>query len=232
MADGMRMLSMTMDKQCNHEAAQLLPWHLTGRLSAEQNAMVRAHLELCVACATEERHERRLQTLISGDDTVEHAPQPGLQQLLARIDHSELTTGAVESSAEHAGGFQRPAYLRWLVAAVVVQAVGLGVLGILLWERDGSSMQGQRFTTLSAPAPELAPGAHVRVVFAPTMSIKELQALLDSLRATVAAGPSSAGVYTLAVAGGNETAAAALRQLRASSQVLFAESLPDSRSTP
>jgi hypothetical protein len=218
------MSSQSENTNCGHEAALLLPWFVTGRLPAGQEALVRAHLRQCTACAADERRERRLQALIAGEPAVEPAPQPGLQQLFARIDAQAPAPGGGRESFR-AGGGARPAYLRWLAAAVVVQAIGLGVLGTLLWER----MQAPRFSTLSAPAPQPGPGVHVRVVFAPTATLEQMRALLVSLPAEVVAGPSAAGVYTLSVLDGQ---AAALRRLRASEAVAFAEPLPGEESVP
>jgi ADP-ribose pyrophosphatase YjhB (NUDIX family) len=82
------------------------------------------------------------------------------------------------------------------------------------------------YRTLSAP--ELTvPAATIRVVFAPDVTMAQVQAMLAAARLQVRAGPSEIGVWTLGPTGeANRTATdAALRELRARSEVRFAEAL-------
>jgi hypothetical protein len=82
------------------------------------------------------------------------------------------------------------------------------------------------YRTLSAP--EAAPQvATIRVVFAPEVTMAQVQAMLAAARLQVRAGPSDVGVWTLGPARDSNRAEteAALRELRASSEVRFAEAL-------
>lgn len=216
---------------CSHEAARLLPWFVAGVLAPEDNARVQEHLHECALCAADERREQRIQALVGEEPAMEPAQQPGLQKLLARIDEYEQTLSESEeqpatvSEPAPLAVPQRPGYVRWLAAAVVIQAVGLGVLATLLWERTGEQLRVPRFTTLSTPMPEAGAGPHLRVVFAPSMTVDELRRLLESVSAMVAAGPSASGVYTLGFTDPKSSAQPALEKLRADPRVLFAEPL-------
>jgi hypothetical protein len=55
------------------------------------------------------------------------------------------------------------------------------------------------------------------------MKVSEMQDLLKSIPATVVAGPTDAGVYTLAIAKERTEIGPVLSELRANSSVLFAE---------
>ncbi len=212
-----------MESTCEREAARLLPWFVAGTLSEQDSLRVQRHLQECRICAADERREARLRELVSSAPTVEHAPQPGLQKLVSRIDEleRELPSQLDEPRGPATPLAARPVFVRWLAAAVLLQSIGLGVLGALLWQ--ASQMQAPRFTTLSSPAQRWTGAAHVRVVFAPAMTVGEVQALLASIPATVAAGPSEAGVYTLALENKQEDVGAVLARLRATQGVLFAE---------
>jgi hypothetical protein len=141
-------------------------------------------------------------------------PQPprtdvdaGLKRLMRRIDQAEAAPAAGSVRRRGTGPL-----VGWLVAAVVVEAVGLSMLGAgLLW-RDAAPA----YQTLSAPAGE--PGSvALRIVPAPTLRADELQALLRGLELQIVSGPNAAGAYGLALqsrdAGAQQVAAkvAALR---------------------
>jgi O-antigen/teichoic acid export membrane protein len=113
---------------------------------------------------------------------------------------------------------------RWLAAAVVVQAVALiGLAGIMTWKIQ-ELRQAPRYTTLST-APAVSPAeAIARVVFAPTAASQSIATLLRSFDAQIIAGPTEAGVYTIAFAKtASEPPADAVTRLRAQPEILFAE---------
>ena len=245
---------------CDAEAARLLPWHLTGRLAAPDSARVTQHLAQCATCRADLESQRALRARLRDDGPLEYAPQAGLAATLARIDelgrelgvpaHSPVSTpspGAMPAPARHAA---RPASRwrapQWLAAAVVVQAVGLGVLGSLLVARSDAQRPAARpagaYETLSTPGAD-APGGQLRAVFATDMTLGQLSDLLGARGLQVVSGPTEAGVYTLGLlptsreAVSHEAAApdavgTALRALRADPRVRFAEPTAGAQATP
>jgi hypothetical protein len=111
------------------------------------------------------------------------------------------------------------------VAAVVVQAVGLGAAGLALRERQRSIDGDGEYRTLGAPtAPPAA--ASLRLVPAPQMPFGELQPLLSRTGlVAVEIAPDGASVGLAAADGSPRTAEAALPQLRAAPGVLLVEPL-------
>ena len=193
---------MTIDLEgarCEEEAARLLPWYVAGRLPAADFERVTRHLEHCAICRADSAHDRDVRALLKTDARVEYAPQAGLAKTLARID--ELGREAPVAARRIA--IPRPSFLRrrsavpWLTAAVFVQAIGLGVLGSSLLHRTTTGSEAPRYATLSAGVPPVATGSHIRAVFAPTMTLAELKALLAADSLTIVRGPSDAGAYTL-----------------------------------
>ena len=145
-------------------------------------------------------------------------PQPpvsdaeaGLKRLMLRIDEAEVEAEAVPAERRARGS---GSLVTWLAAAVVVEAIGLSVLGAgLLW-RDTSPAAYQ---TLSSPAGEPA-GVALRIVPAPALRADELQALLRGLELQIVSGPNAAGAYGLALQArdaGAEQVAAKVAALRA-----------------
>jgi anti-sigma factor RsiW len=214
---------------CDAEAARLLPWFVNGRLGAADAERVAQHLEHCAICRADLEEQRSVRAALKADGPVEYAPQAGLARTLARID--ELTRDAAPAHGTgHAARALQPARRRygvtqWLTAAVIVQAIGLGVLGSAYLARPAGDRADARYQTLSAPVPT-ASGPHIRAVFSASMKIGELKQLLAAQHLLIVAGPTDAGVFTLGVtdaAVDQERLEALLAGLRADPQVLFAE---------
>ena len=164
---------------CEHEAARLLPWFVVDALSESDSESVQAHLQDCMLCAVDVQRERQVRALARGNPVVEHAPQAGLQKLMARID--EVERGVPAATGGHAVlplANRRPKLVRWLAAAVIVQALGLGILGAWLWAR-GAELRTPRFHTMSSPSASSLRAAQIRVVFAPNMLSADMQAAAD-----------------------------------------------------
>ncbi len=222
---------MTIDlegSRCEEEAARLLPWYVAGRLPTADFERVTRHLEHCAICRDDLAHEREVRALLKTDVRVEYAPQAGLAKTLARIDELGREAPAAARVAAPPGSsfLRRRSAVQWLAAAVVVQAIGLGLLGGSVLHRTGGEGEAPRYVTLSAGVPPVATGSHIRAVFAPSMTLAELKALLAADSLTIVRGPSDAGAYTLGSIDPNfEPArlAPTVAALRADARVLFVE---------
>ena len=217
---------------CDSEAARLLPWFVNGTVSAADGERVARHLEHCQICRSDLDHERALRAALKDGGAVEYAPQAGLARTLARIDELTRETPAAAEAARARAA--RPARRRitatqWLTAAVVVQAIGIGLLGSSLLARQPGDRAAPGYETLSSATP-VASGPRIRAVFTPAMKIGELRMLLGAQRLVVVAGPSEAGVFTLGSLGpaaDRGRLEAMLTGLRANPGVLFAEPASD-----
>jgi anti-sigma factor RsiW len=222
---------------CDSEAARLLPWFASGRLSATDAERVTQHLEHCEICAADLVEQRSLRATLKAGGSVEYAPQAGLARTLARID--ELTREAApapdDSRAERDPKPRRRGFgaTQWLTAAVIVQAIGLGAIGGSFLVRPAGDRTPARYETLSSPAP-VANGARIRAVFSVAMTIGQLKTLLAAQHLLIVEGPTEAGVFTLGVAdvASDHARLEVLAGLRADPHVLFAEPVPSDRGPP
>ncbi len=107
-----------------------------------------------------------------------------------------------------------------MAASVVMIALALGL--VTADRRLRAPSAPQNYFTVTSPAPR-APDAVIRAVFAPTITLVELQSLLDESQLRIVAGPTEAGVYSLA-ANSDRPVAVSLDLLRKHSTVRFAES--------
>lgn len=195
----------------------LIPWLVNGRADAGQRADAEAHLAHCADCRAELDAQRRLQRAIAQDDApVAGEAEAGLQRLLSRLD---------QLSEQPLPSLPAPPPRRWLpaalAAAVVIQAIGLALLGWRAMDGDDA-----RYAVLSTP-PAAAAGAAatLRVVPDPTMPLQQWQVLLQQHRLRIADGPNGAGAYALAPLDGAAPAAELLQQLRAAPGIRFAEAI-------
>ena len=79
-------------------------------------------------------------------------------------------------------------------AAVVVQAIGLGILGLAL-NSSGRDPRGGEIVTVSSVDPRLHAPA-VRVVFAPDASIGAINTILAHQGLSIVNGPGTSGNFT------------------------------------
>jgi hypothetical protein len=218
----------------NHDDAwHLLPWFVNGSLRREVHSDLDAHLAACADCRSEVALQMKVRDSLSREDVRQASTQSSFDQLWARIEaqgdaaddtHAPadlpVIPAAKPRSARAAG------MPRWLVAAVVVQAVGLVTLG--WFTLNNSPRVAANYQTLSSPATSVERG-RIRAVFAPDLELRELQALLASAELTIVAGPTESGVYTLAPTKEKADIDAALAGLRRNATVRFAEPIGNPR---
>ena len=213
------------DPRSRHRRAwELIPWLVNGRASAEERREVEEHLADCQDCREEYEFQSRLGRAMSAEQDSglpdDHAPS--LQRLWQRID-----AGAAPAPPRR----RASPLARALVAAVLIESVGIAALSAALFSRDTGHDPAGLYHTLSAPA-EAAPRASIRAVLAPELRLGEMQVLLERSRLQIVGGPSDAGVYSLAPLSSGGDTQAALALLRAHPGVRFAEPVDATRATP
>jgi hypothetical protein len=215
--------------QAHRQAWDLIPWIVNGSAPESEQLLVQAHLAACADCRQELAFQRQLQAAMAQPDGAELDMHASWQRLRKRLDAAARPAAAANQQRRLRGVDQ--GWMPWLVAVVVVQAIGLGALGAAWWSRPAAGSgpavaTSSAYRTLAAPE-AIAPEATIRVVFAPDVSLAQVQATLAAARLQVRAGPSEVGVWTLGPAGDSNQAAteAALRELRAQSSVRFAEAV-------
>jgi hypothetical protein len=192
------------------EAWTLLPWLVNGRISDEDREWVAPHVDSCEEC----RQEVQAQRAIAGQMRDEPQAQTlnaerSFGKLWTRIEAAEgavLAAGAVPASeavsplqgATPAQAARRgpSRTVRWLAAAVVVQAVGLATLGLAAW--NGGAGDFQTVTDEPAVSSTLP---SIRLVFDPGTSVGAMNEVLDRHGLKIVSGPGNAGVFTAAVTG-------------------------------
>jgi len=215
------------------EAWALLPWLANGRIAPEDREWVEAHVQTCAECRAELAAQRMVATQVTRDEaaapqTAASEEQRSFNKLWARIEASESASMPISGTGAAAGGARSSRAVRWLAAAVVVQAVGLGALGLAL---NGSNRGGGYETVTKVdPLTSSRPGAPaVTLVFAPNTPINTINTMLEHQGLSIVAGPGLQGNFKAelspdAVASG-ATAESVVAVLKKDPHVTFADSI-------
>lgn len=198
------------DRDCVR-AWEAMPWVLQGSATPEQSEWLESHLAQCEACRREYAQQSRLRLAMSLPSDIPVDANIGLGRLLARLDTPEPQEVRLR---QRSGTWLN----RALVAVVLIQALGIGALGMRLWSVDGSPL----YRTLSQESPPAAPGV-IRVVPDTAMTLADWNALLHALRLKVVGGPNDVGAYTVAPTDSAAAPRATLQQLRATRGIRLAE---------
>jgi hypothetical protein len=202
----------------HQRADELMPWLVNGRLQGEERSWMEQHLADCDACRAEFARQQRVRAAIVREPAVAFAPQASFNRLWQRIEADSSVAPPAPRAVRRAR--RGVAARRWLAIAVAVQALIIGTLAAWLWQSGAAP----DYRTVSAPPAVSVPGPVVRAVFDDAMRLAEFRALLAATGLRVAAGPTPAGVYTLAAtAEGSASLDERVAQLRADPRVRFAE---------
>lgn len=204
-------------------AWETMPWVLQRSAPADQAAWLEHHLAGCDACRAEYAQQQRLQQAMQLPSDVPVDAHAGLKRLLDRLDvhDAEASTAAKVPLRARAGGW----LMRGLVAAVLVQAVGIGILGMKLHEEQGLAA----YRTLSQAPAEPARAGAIHVVPDAGMKVADWNALVHTLHLQVVGGPNDVGAYTVVPASDAAAKDDILRRLRATQGIRMAEPVADAQ---
>jgi len=221
----------------HREVAELLPWYVNGTLAGRDFAVVAAHLSSCPACRDEVAQCQTLAAAIQSAPDAAWTPAAGrLERVLARIER-------LEGDRRHTGWrawsrakeslrdvFQRtPHPMRWTLAA----QAALLVLLVVLAAGPGVLAPGAPYRTLADSGRGQPGQGQIHIVFAEDITERELRALLGRVQGKIVDGPSTIGVYTVAVqASTPDGLTPIVALLRTDPKVRFAEPAPKHRGAP
>lgn len=196
-------------------AWEIMPWVLQSTAPGEDGEWLMHHLAQCESCSAEFAQQSRLRCALSLPMDIPVDADAGLKHLLERLDAPEpdTTPARLWSSGNR--------LTRALAVAVLVQAIGIGVLGARLW-----SDEVPQYRTLSQPA-MLEPAGAIRVAPVASMTLSDWNELLRNFGLRVVDGPNDVGAYTVVPKGSPATSVQLLQELRASRSIRLAERVDD-----
>jgi hypothetical protein len=216
----------------HHEVSALLPWYVNETLGELDRRRADAHLGMCTVCREDLAAQRRICEAIAAQPAIDFMPVASLKRLQARLDTLAESAPTIAPGKEQPT--QRLPWRGWMAASVAAMAVAVAVALVATnrWVQIEARLQPDyRTVTTSAPRPQ---GEVIRAVFSPSITLVELQTILDEAQLRIVSGPTEAGVYSLA-SNSTLTVRASLALLRQHSTVRFAEgtlSEPESGNSP
>jgi anti-sigma factor RsiW len=201
-----RILPFTTDP--HRETRDLMPWLVTGRLEADEQARVEAHLATCDECAQMLTAERALASAVA---ELPIATGIGWAAMRDRLDAAARQTAILP-----------PPPPRW--------RLGMKQIGVVLAAQAALLAAAVSITvrTIGPAAPyhalgsaPVVTGGNVIVVFRPDLRESDMRRLLKDSDARLVDGPTAANAYVLRVPDAER--ADALARLRTDAAVVLAE---------
>jgi hypothetical protein len=218
------------DKSAEHHAVSaLLPWYVNETLEERDRQRVDAHVGICAACREDLAAQRRICEAIAAQPALDYMPVASLKRLQARLDAMQSGSAAALASPQEPAIYRAGPWRGWMAASIAAVAVAVALFAADRWAQVEARRTEPSYRTVTSSAPR-AQGEVIRAVFAPNITLVELQAILDESQLRIVSGPTEAGVYSLA-ANSTLTVRASLALLRRHSTVRFAEgTLPEPES--
>jgi hypothetical protein len=213
----------------HHEISALLPWYVNETLEEADRQRVGAHVGNCATCRDDVAAQQRICEAIKAQPALDYMPVASLRRLQARLDAQAESAAAPAPPLEQST--KRMPWRGWMAASIAAMAVAVALFAADRWVLEARLQPNYRTVTSSAPRPQ---GEVIRAVFSPTITLVELQGILDEAQLRIVSGPTEAGVYSLA-SNSTLTVHASLALLRQHSTVRFAEGTvpePESGNSP
>jgi hypothetical protein len=228
------------DAQEHMEIAALIPWYVNDSIGEHERQRVEAHLLLCAHCRDDLALERSVYQRMTAETAIEYMPAASLKRLQARLDGIDPAASAdvpADVTAEVPADVPakvvsevavtekpRRRSMPWqglMAASVAVMAVALSLLAADRWMQFRARTAAPNYYTVTTSTPR-APNEVIRAVFSPTVTLVELQTMLDEAQLRIISGPTEAGVYSLASTS-QRPVSSSLALLRGHAKVRFAE---------
>jgi hypothetical protein len=212
-------------RQEHLEVSALLPWYVNGSIGELERQRIETHLRACASCRDDLLQERRIFEAIAAEKGVEYMPAASLKRLQARLDEQLAKAPVLDAPATEQRATQIRRTMPWqglVAASVAVISVALSLLAADRWMQLRAASSSPSYHTVTASETR-SPDEIIRAVFSPTITLVELQAILDEAKLRIISGPTEAGVYSLA-ANSSRPVNSSLALLRRHAEVRFAES--------
>jgi hypothetical protein len=208
----------------------LIPWVVNGSATEEQRERVAQHLRECADCRDEFALQQQFQAGLQAAAEATHDPRPALQRLMARLDADEAPGMAAFPSLDEPAPPRRGVRATpWLAAAVVVQAIGLALLGGYVLGRPDAAAPAvgeSGYRTLSSDSAKTT--AAIRLVVAPDTTLAQLRSLLSQTQLRIVESTADNAAFGLApqdtqLRGNPEFVRSAMARLRGEPGVILVE---------
>jgi len=212
----------------HQEVCALIPWYVNDTLADSERQKVDAHVGGCAVCRDDLAVHKRILEGINAQPALDYMPVASLKRLQVRLDVAQAQ-GALPPIPPLEPSRSDAPWPGWMAASIAAMAVAIGLLAADRWVQFEvrATQPNYHTVTTSIPRPQ---GEVIRAVFSPSITLVEMQTILDEAQLKIVSGPTEAGVYSLA-SNSTLTVRSSLALLRRHSTVRFAEgTLPEPES--
>ena len=216
----------------HHEVSALIPWYVNDTLEDHQRERVDSHVSACALCRNDLGVHKAIFEGIGAQPALDYMPVASLKRLQARLDAVQAQGDSAQMAPLEPLRSGSP-WRGWIAASIAAMAVAIGVLAADRWVQFEARGARANYHTVTSAAPRPRDEV-IRAVFSPTITLVQLQSLLDEAQLKIVSGPTEAGVYSLA-SNSTLTVRSSLALLRQHATVRFAEATspePDSGNAP
>jgi hypothetical protein len=206
----------------HHQISGLIPWYVNGSIGELDRLKVDAHLPDCAVCRDDLRQERCVHEGMAAETGVEYMPTTSLKRLHARLEGLGARPGASDAYPVEQFEPRRVPWQGLVAASIAGVAVAISVMSAGQWMQLHARKFSPSYHTVTT-AEARGPDEVIRAVFVPSITLIQLQAILDEAELRIISGPTEAGVYSLAVTS-DRPVSSSLALLRGHEAVRFAES--------
>jgi anti-sigma factor RsiW len=194
----------------HREAQELLAWYVTGRLEADDQTRVAAHVAACAECQRDAAFQQRLEAEIA---RLPVDIEDGWARMRRRVEAERA--GPARRIAGLVQG--RAGWVGWGLAASLALVVGATLLPPVL---RPPAPEAAYHALGAAPA---ASAGNLVVIFRPDATEAQMRGVLNAVHGRLVDGPTVADAYVLAVPAAER--AAALELLKGRHEVVLAEAM-------
>jgi hypothetical protein len=211
------------DLSAHSELSLLIPWYVNGTIGELDRHRFESHLENCDLCLDDLLFERRIYQSMAVEANVEYMPAGSLKRLQARLDALEADAAPSGSAAVVIPTRRWPAWRGLMAASIAAMAVAVGVLAVdrRMQLHVAAAAAAPDYYTVTTPE-QRAPDEVIRAVFSPSITLVDLQGILNEAQMRIVSGPTEAGVFSLAATSARPVSLS-LALLRQHAAVRFAE---------
>ncbi|HEX3912649.1 MAG TPA: zf-HC2 domain-containing protein [Steroidobacteraceae bacterium] len=184
------------EKSAEHqEVSALIPWYVNETIDEAERQRVENHVAVCAECRADLSVQQRIFEGIDAEPALDYMPVASLKRLQTRLDALQSAPALAPPPEQQSDG--RMPWRGWMAASIAAMAVAVALLAVDGWVRFEARLTQPNYRTVtnSSPRPQ---GEVIRAVFSPTITLVELQSILDEAQLKIVSGPTEAGVYSLA----------------------------------
>jgi anti-sigma factor RsiW len=183
----------------HEEASRLLPWLVNGTLADAEREQVERHVRDCLACRGELREQQALHMLVQRQPDLHFSAEQGFAALARQLEAGAEAGSSGRVPPHHLQRVARgAAALFGGHRLVFANAVALALIaGVAVWLAARGPTDEPPYSTLTQSPP--VDGAQLDIVFAPGTTQEAMHQVLRDIDATIVAGPSDVGRYTVRI---------------------------------